>query len=141
MVTGSRGIHVVCPLRPEHEFTPVHRFTRALAEAMVADAPRRLTLEWHRDERGRRIYLDVNRIAYAQHVVAPYGVRARPRGPVAMPIRWDELSDPRLRPGPLDRPHRRASACGPTATPGRRSLVTRAGSRSDEVLIQGRQAA
>ena len=40
MVTGSRGIHVVCPLRPEHEFTPVHRFARAVAEAMVADAPR-----------------------------------------------------------------------------------------------------
>lgn len=98
MVTGSRGVHVVSPLRPEGEFTTVHRFARALAEAMVADAPNRLTLEWHRAERGRRIYIDVNRVAYAQHVVAPYGVRARPRAPVAMPIVWDELSDPRLRP-------------------------------------------
>ncbi|MEO8966392.1 MAG: ATP-dependent DNA ligase, partial [Solirubrobacteraceae bacterium] len=98
MVTGSRGVHVVAPLRAEAEFTAVHRFARALAEAMVADAPDRLTLEWHRSERGQRIYIDVNRIAYAQHVVAPYGVRARPRAPVAMPIAWDELSDPRLRP-------------------------------------------
>ena len=98
MVTGSRGVHVVAPLRPEAEFTAVHRFARSLAEAMVADAPNRLTLEWHRAERGQRIYIDVNRIAYAQHVVAPYGVRARPRAPVAMPIVWDELSDPRLRP-------------------------------------------
>ena len=98
MVTGSRGVHVVCPLRAGSEFTVVHRFARALAEAMVADAPDRLTLEWHRAERGRRIYLDVNRIAYAQHVVAPYGVRARSRAPVAMPIAWDELSDPRLTP-------------------------------------------
>ena len=49
-------------------------------------------------EVGRRIYLDVNRINYAQHVVAPYGVRPRPRGPVAMPIEWDELSDARLKP-------------------------------------------
>jgi len=98
MVTGSRGVHVVSPLRPEADFTTVHRFARALAEAMVADAPNRLTLEWHRTERGQRIYIDVNRIAYAQHVVAPYGVRARPRAPVAMPIAWEELSDPRLRP-------------------------------------------
>ena len=37
-------------------------------------------------------------VACAQHVVAPYGVRPRPRGPVAMPIEWDELSDPRLKP-------------------------------------------
>ncbi len=98
MVTGSRGVHVVSPLRPEADFTAVHRLARKLAEAMVRDAPNRLTLEWHRAERGRRIYIDVNRIAYAQHVVAPYGVRARARAPVAMPIAWDELSDPRLRP-------------------------------------------
>lgn len=98
MVTGSRGVHVVCPLRPQAPFTAVHGFARALAEAMVAQDPAHLTLEWHRAERGRRIYLDVNRIAYAQHVVAPYGVRARPRAPVAMPIAWDELDDARLRP-------------------------------------------
>jgi len=98
MVTGSRGVHVVCPLRRGPTFGTVHGFARALAEAMVADDPKHLTLEWHRTERGRRIYVDVNRINYAQHVVAPYGVRAKPRGPVAMPIEWDELSDPRLKP-------------------------------------------
>jgi len=31
MVTGSRGIHVVCPLRRGPDFTEVHRFARALA--------------------------------------------------------------------------------------------------------------
>ena len=93
MVTGSRGIHVLCPLRRGPDFTEVHRFARALAERMVADDPRNLTLEWHRDERGARIYIDVNRIAYAQHAVAPYAVRPRPGGPVAMPIAWEELSD------------------------------------------------
>ncbi|MBV8711581.1 MAG: hypothetical protein JOY56_07365, partial [Solirubrobacterales bacterium] len=41
---------------------------------------------------------DVNRIAYAQHAVAPYTVRARPKAPVAVPLHWDELSDQRLRP-------------------------------------------
>jgi len=98
MVTGSRGVHVVCPLRRGPTFGAVHSFARSLAEGMVAADPGRLTLEWHRSERGRRIYVDVNRINYAQHVVAPYGVRPRPRGPVAMPIEWEELSDPRLAP-------------------------------------------
>ena len=32
MVTGSRGIHVVCPLRRGPSFTDVHRFARALAD-------------------------------------------------------------------------------------------------------------
>jgi bifunctional non-homologous end joining protein LigD len=98
MVTGSRGVHVVCPLRPGPTFGTVHEFARAVAEAMVADDPKRLTLEWHRAERGARIYLDVNRVAYAQHVVAPYGVRARRGAPVAMPIQWDELEDRALKP-------------------------------------------
>jgi bifunctional non-homologous end joining protein LigD len=98
MVTGSRGVHVVCPLRRGPSFKAVHSYARALAESMVAEDPRRLTLEWHRAERGTRIYVDVNRINYAQHAVAPYGVRARPRAPVAMPIAWEELSDARLKP-------------------------------------------
>jgi bifunctional non-homologous end joining protein LigD len=98
MVTGSRGIHVVCPLRRGPSFTDVHGFTRALAERMVEDRPGKLTLEWHKAERGDRIYVDVNRIAYAQHAVAPYAVRARGKAPVAMPIHWDELSDRSLRP-------------------------------------------
>jgi bifunctional non-homologous end joining protein LigD len=98
MLTGSRGVHVVCPLRRGPGFGEVHAYARALAETMVADDPKRLTLEWRRDDRGARIYLDVNRINYAQHAVAPHGVRAARRGPVAMPIRWDELDNPRLRP-------------------------------------------
>jgi bifunctional non-homologous end joining protein LigD len=98
MVTGSRGVHVVCPITRGPSFTEVHRYARALAEEMVADDPRRLTLEWKKVDRGERIYVDVNRIAYAQHAVAPYGVRARPKAPTAMPIHWDELDDSRLRP-------------------------------------------
>jgi bifunctional non-homologous end joining protein LigD len=98
MVTGSRGVHVVCPLRRGPTFGEVHRYARALAEAMVADDPKRLTLEWKRSDRGARIYVDVNRINYAQHAVAPYAVRPRDKAPVAMPIRWDELNDAKLRP-------------------------------------------
>jgi len=98
MVTGSRGVHVVCPLRRRPSFAEVHAYARSLAEAMVADDRKHLTLQWRKNDRGARIYVDVNRINYAQHVVAPYGVRARPRAPVAMPIEWDELSDAKLRP-------------------------------------------
>jgi bifunctional non-homologous end joining protein LigD len=98
MVTGSRGVHVVCPLRRAASFTDVHRFARALAEEMVRDDPGHLTLEWKKVDRGSLIYVDVNRNAYAQHAVAPYGVRPKPRAPVATPLHWEELSDRRLKP-------------------------------------------
>ncbi len=98
MTSGSRGIHVVAPLRRGPSFTDVHRVARALAEGMVAENPEQLTLEWHTAERGSRIYLDVNRNAYAQHAIAAYGVRARPTAPVATPLHWEELSEAGLRP-------------------------------------------
>ena len=98
MVSGSRGVHVVVPLRRGPTFEEVHGFARALAERLVSDDPRRLTLTWKKTERGSRIYVDVNRNAYAQHAVAAYAVRARPTAPVAMPVHWEELSDRRLRP-------------------------------------------
>jgi bifunctional non-homologous end joining protein LigD len=98
MVTGSRGVHVVCPLRRGPTFGDVHGYARAMAERMVADDPKHLTLQWRVADRGARIYVDVNRINYAQHAVAPYSVRPRPRAPVATPIQWDELSDAKLLP-------------------------------------------
>jgi bifunctional non-homologous end joining protein LigD len=98
MVTGSRGIHVLCPLRRAASFTEVHAYARTLAEQMVADAPGQLTLEWRKADRGERIYVDVNRIAYAQHAVAPYAVRPRANAPVAVPLHWQELSQPTLAP-------------------------------------------
>ncbi len=98
MATGSRGIHVVCPLRRGSTFQDVHRFARAMAEQMVKDDPRRLTLEYLKANRGDKIYVDVNRNAYAQHGVMPYAVRSKPKSPVAVPLHWDELSDGKLRP-------------------------------------------
>lgn len=98
MSTGSRGIHVICPLRRGPTFKDVHRFARAMAEEMVEDDPRRLTLEWRKVDRGDKIYVDVNRNNYAQHAVTPYTVRSRAKAPVAVPLHWDELSDRKLKP-------------------------------------------
>jgi len=89
---------VICPLRRGAGFGEAHAFARAVAEELVSDDPRRLTLEWRRADRGSKIYVDVNRNNYAQHAVAPYAPRALPAAPVATPLRWEELSDRTLRP-------------------------------------------
>ena len=89
---------MICPLRHGAGFGEAHAFARAVAEELVSDDPRRLTLEWRRADRGSKIYVDVNRNNYAQHAVAPYAPRALPAAPVATPLRWEELSDRTLRP-------------------------------------------
>jgi bifunctional non-homologous end joining protein LigD len=98
MTTGSRGLHVVTPLRRTADFDAVRAFARGVAEILVEQDPGRLTVEFRRARRGERIFVDVARNAYGQHSVAPYSVRALERAPVATPLRWEELSDRRLDP-------------------------------------------
>jgi bifunctional non-homologous end joining protein LigD len=40
--------------------------------------------------------VDTGRNAFAQTAVAPYAVRAKPKAPVAAPLRWEELKNPKL---------------------------------------------
>jgi bifunctional non-homologous end joining protein LigD len=94
--TGSRGLHVVVPIRPERTFDEVRAFARGAAEVLVRRQPRALTLEVRKTKRGDRVYLDVMRNARGQTAVAPYAVRAREGAPVATPLEWDELDDPDL---------------------------------------------
>jgi len=96
--TGGKGLHVHVPLRADEEFDPVRDFARAVAELMIRDAPDRLTLQQRVDQRGNRIYLDVQRNGYAQMAVAPYSVRARRAAPVATPLQWAEVEDAGLNP-------------------------------------------
>ena len=98
MTTGSRGLHVVVPIRRGRDYEEVHAFARAVSGALADRDSRRLTTEFHKAKRNERIFIDVGRNAYAQHAVAPYAVRPRPTAPVATPLHWEELGDRRLRP-------------------------------------------
>jgi bifunctional non-homologous end joining protein LigD len=98
MTTGSRGLHVVVALRRSADHDEVYAFSREVAALFASHDPDRLTVEFHRDRRGRRIYVDVARNGYAQHSVAPYAVRGLPDAPVATPLRWEELEDRRIGP-------------------------------------------
>jgi bifunctional non-homologous end joining protein LigD len=91
MTTGSRGLHVVVPLKRTETFEQVKSFAREVALELVEKFPSKLTLEMSKAKRGKRIFVDILRNAYAQTGVAPYGVRAIEGAPVATPIEWKEL--------------------------------------------------
>jgi bifunctional non-homologous end joining protein LigD len=95
--TGSRGLHVVVPLRGDTDFDTARQFARDVAEVVVADDAAHRTVEARKEKRDGRVYLDVMRNAYAQTAVAPYAVRPRPGAPVATPLEWDELDARNLR--------------------------------------------
>jgi bifunctional non-homologous end joining protein LigD len=98
MTTGSRGYHVVVPLQRRLDFDAVRAFARDLAGLAAAREPRVFTIEQRKAKREGRILIDILRNAYGHTSVAPYAVRARPDGPVATPLHWEEMEDPKTRP-------------------------------------------
>ncbi|MEU4493238.1 non-homologous end-joining DNA ligase [Streptomyces sp. NPDC023998] len=94
LTTGSKGLHVIVPLAGGEGFDEVRDFAREVAETLAGRDPDRLTTEVRKRARGGRLYLDVQRNAYAQTAVVPYSVRARQGVPVATPVSWEQLKDP-----------------------------------------------
>jgi bifunctional non-homologous end joining protein LigD len=96
MTTGSRGLHVIAPLRRDAGWDVARKLAHTVGERLAEADPDHLTMEFHIAKRGGRIYVDTTRNAYMQHTVAPYAVRPKPGAPVATPLEWDELSNDSL---------------------------------------------
>jgi bifunctional non-homologous end joining protein LigD len=91
--TGGRGLHVHVALDRQSGFDQVLDFTHRAASVLASRHPDVITTEQRKDKRGARVYADVMRNAYAQLVVAPYAVRARPGAPVSAPLSWSEITE------------------------------------------------
>lgn len=96
--TGSRGLHVIVPIVVGPTFEEAHLFADSVAQRLAASDPGHLTTEFVKQKREGRLFLDVNRNAYAQTVVAPYAVRAKRGAPIAVPVPWSAVEKSDLRP-------------------------------------------
>lgn len=88
--TGSRGLHVVVPIRRRAEFDALRGFMRGIAREIAEAHPALATVEQRKRERGDKVLIDTFRTAAGQTFVAPYSVRARPGAPVATPLSWED---------------------------------------------------
>jgi bifunctional non-homologous end joining protein LigD len=93
MTSGSRGIHVVAPLRRGPDSNTVRTVAGEWADELAERLPDQLTTSWRKEGRGGRVLVDAARNTYAQTAVAAYAVRAKPGAPVATPLFWDEIPD------------------------------------------------
>ncbi|MFA5075493.1 MAG: non-homologous end-joining DNA ligase [Candidatus Babeliales bacterium] len=98
MTTGSRGIHVIVPIKRNHDFDFVRNFLHNLVKSLVEKHKNLFTLEMRKEKREKFVFIDILRNAYGQTGVAPYGVRPKENAPVATPISWKEVQDKSLRP-------------------------------------------
>jgi bifunctional non-homologous end joining protein LigD len=95
--TGGKGLHVVVPLVRRSSWEEVKAFSRAVAERLVEESPRKYVATMSKSKRQGRIFIDHFRNSRGATSVAAYSTRARPGATVSTPLRWEELS-PAIRP-------------------------------------------
>lgn len=91
MLSGGKGVHVVVPLTPGHDWDAHKDFASRFAQALSAAEPDRFVATMSKARRKDKIFIDWLRNQRGSTAVLPYSARARPGAPVAIPIDWDEL--------------------------------------------------
>ena len=91
MLSGGKGVHVVVPLIPGHDWATHKDFSRRFAEALSVAEPDRFVATMSKAKRKGRIFIDWLRNQRGSTAVLPYSARARSGAPVAAPIGWNEL--------------------------------------------------
>ncbi|MBJ7375621.1 DNA ligase D [Sphingobium sp.] len=91
MLSGGKGVHVVVPLTPGHDWETHKDFASRFAQALSAAEPERFVATMSKAKRKDRIFIDWLRNQRGSTAVLPYSARARAGAPVAIPIDWDEL--------------------------------------------------
>ena len=95
--TGGKGLHVVAPIEPQHEWPEIKEFAHHFVLMMERANPKLYLTKMTKAARTGRIFLDYLRNERGATAVAPYSPRARAGVRVAMPLTWAELerTDPK----------------------------------------------
>ena len=89
--SGNRGLHVFAPIVAEHEFLEVRHAVIAAGRELERRMPERVTMNWWKEERGERIFIDFNQANRDRTMAGAYSARALPGATVSTPVLWDEL--------------------------------------------------
>ncbi len=92
--SGSTGLHVLAPIKPELGFPEVRRLAKAIAqevERRVGDQ-RIATTTWRVADRVG-VFVDYGQNARDRTIAAAYSIRPKRDARASAPLRWDEVAD------------------------------------------------
>ena len=90
--TGGKGLHVVVPIAPKHDWDSVKAFAKKVADDLTETAPELYIATMSKAKRKGKIFIDYLRNARTASAVCAYSTRAHPGAPVSVPLHWEELA-------------------------------------------------
>ncbi|TRY19349.1 ATP-dependent DNA ligase [Tessaracoccus rhinocerotis] len=90
--SGGRGLHVFVPVSPL-DFIDARHATIAIGRELARRMPDAVTVNWWKEERGERIFVDFNQMARDRLMASAYSIRPVPQARVSAPLDWDEVPD------------------------------------------------
>ena len=90
--SGGRGLHMFTPITPL-DFIDARHATIAIGRRLTRRLPDEVTINWWKEERGERIFVDYNQMARDRLMASAYSIRPSAEARVSAPLVWDELND------------------------------------------------
>jgi bifunctional non-homologous end joining protein LigD len=91
--SGGKGLHVVVPLAPRHDWDTVKGFSQAVVQHLARVIPDRFVAKSGAANRVGRIFVDYLRNSHGATTAAAFSARARPGLGVSMPVPWEMLGE------------------------------------------------
>lgn len=89
--TGGKGLHIVVPIVPDHDWAAAKAFCKGFADRLVRERPELYVATITKARRAGKVLVDYLRNQFSATWVAPYSTRARPGAAVSVPLAWEEL--------------------------------------------------
>jgi bifunctional non-homologous end joining protein LigD len=89
--SGGKGLHVVVPLAPRHDWATVKDFSQALVQHLARVIPDRFVAKSGPKNRVGKVFVDYLRNSHGATTAAAYSARARSGLGVSMPVPWEML--------------------------------------------------
>jgi bifunctional non-homologous end joining protein LigD len=89
--SGSKGLQLYVPLRPERPWRDLHSYARRLAERLEREHPQLIVSSMRKDVRRGKVLVDWSQNNAAKTTVAVYSLRAREQPTVSTPLAWREV--------------------------------------------------
>ncbi|PJJ18465.1 ATP-dependent DNA ligase LigD phosphoesterase module /ATP-dependent DNA ligase LigD polymerase module [Janthinobacterium sp. 67] len=91
--SGGKGLHVVVPIRPKHDWDTVKAFSQAIVAHMAQHIPARFVVKSGPANRVGKIFIDYLRNGRGATTVCAWSARTRSGLGISVPLAWEELDE------------------------------------------------